>query len=110
MGKLCNVKEKDRSLMAVPLKHRQSATIPRMDGIQDPNLVRFLNDMSKIIRDSFSNIYDDLSRISTSAVVDSIYFGSPTANGTWRIIPSGVNLSIQRMEAGIWVEKDSITP
>lgn len=41
---------------------------------------------------------------------DALYFGARTANGCWRITPSGDNLVFQRREADAWVTKDTITP
>ena len=38
------------------------------------------------------------------------YFGNPNTNGSWRIINDGTNLSFQRREAGVWVEKSAATP
>jgi hypothetical protein len=34
-----------------------------------------------------------------------VYFGDPTVNGTWRIIPDGTSLKHQRRESGSWVDK-----
>lgn len=48
-----------------------------------------------------------------SIIIDSfgrMCFGDPTVNGTWGIIPVGVNLSIQVLTAGVWVEKSNIAP
>ena len=38
------------------------------------------------------------------------YLGDPGTDGSWRIIRSGNNLSIQRLESGVWVQKGSYTP
>lgn len=38
-----------------------------------------------------------------------IYLGSKDTDGSWRFIRSGDDLSIQRLEASVWVEKASIT-
>lgn len=46
-----------------------------------------------------------------SPAITSLVLGSnPAVNGNWQIIISGNNLSFQRMELGVWVEKSSITP
>lgn len=37
-------------------------------------------------------------------------YGDPTTDGTWRIIPNGNDLSIQKRESGVWVEKTAVTP
>ena len=39
-----------------------------------------------------------------------IDFGNTAVDGTWRIIPSGNNLSFQRREGGTFVEKMASTP
>ncbi|MBZ0315078.1 MAG: hypothetical protein K8L91_01575 [Anaerolineae bacterium] len=36
------------------------------------------------------------------------YIGDSATNGSWRIMPSGANLLIQKREAGSWVTKDTI--
>lgn len=47
---------------------------------------------------------------STTPQVTSIYFGDPATNGTWVITTSGNNLSFQRRESGVYVEKSAVTP
>ena len=39
-----------------------------------------------------------------------VYLGDRTTNGSWRIIPEGVNLVVQKRESGLWVTKSTITP
>ena len=48
--------------------------------------------------------------LGVASVVPYIYFGDPGADGTWLITPSGNNLSFQRRENGVYIEKDSLTP
>ena len=49
--------------------------------------------------------------LSQSPSITSLIFGSnPAVDGNWQIIVSGNNLSFQRMESGVWVEKSNITP
>lgn len=95
--------------MSISLRTRKSILTPSLSNIKDPAIAEVLNDLAKIIKESFNNVYDDLSSLSTTTKVDSVYFGSPTTDGTWRIIPSGNDLSIQRRESGVWVQKDLIT-
>ena len=38
------------------------------------------------------------------------YLGDASVDGTWRIIRDGDNLSVQRRESGVWVEKSSFLP
>jgi hypothetical protein len=39
-----------------------------------------------------------------------VYFGSPTTNGSYRIVRDGDNLNIERRESGSWVAKDFTAP
>ena len=39
-----------------------------------------------------------------------VYFGSPSVNGSWRIVRDGNDLNIERRESGSWVSKDSTLP
>ena len=48
--------------------------------------------------------------ISTTVVQGWLYLGDPGTQGTWRIGQVGNNLSFQRFESGVWVEKDAMTP
>lgn len=48
--------------------------------------------------------------LSTSPSITALYFGDANTDGSWRILPVGNNLSIQRRESGSWVEKDAMTP
>lgn len=48
--------------------------------------------------------------LSGSPIFGVLYFGDPTTNGTWRIIPDGNNLSVQRRESGSYVEKTAFEP
>ena len=41
---------------------------------------------------------------------DAIYFGDPATDGTWRIVRSGNNFSMQRRETSAWVDKGGYTP
>lgn len=38
-----------------------------------------------------------------------VYFGNPAVDGTWRILRSGNNLVIERLETGSWVTKSTIS-
>ena len=51
------------------------------------------------------NIY-----LNQSPTVTSIIWGDGVTDGSWRIIESGNNLSVQRLESGVWVEKSAFTP
>lgn len=45
-----------------------------------------------------------------SPQVNDLNIGDPAADGSWRIIVSGNDLSVQRRESGSWVEKGSFQP
>jgi len=58
-------------------------------------------------------ISTDVQIIGDTLVVASatpVYFGSPTANGSYRIIRDGNNLNIERRESGLWVAKEYTMP
>jgi len=40
---------------------------------------------------------------------DPTYIGDPNTDGSWRFIINGTDLSVQRREGGIWVEKAAFT-
>lgn len=58
------------------------------------------------VKDDWSLVWSGLVMPSTSA----IYFGSPTTDGSWRIIRSGNDLEMQRRESSTWVNKLAATP
>ncbi len=39
-----------------------------------------------------------------------IYLGDRNTDGSWRILPSGANLSIEKRESGVWVQKGGYAP
>ncbi|GIV32718.1 MAG: hypothetical protein KatS3mg031_0253 [Chitinophagales bacterium] len=41
---------------------------------------------------------------------DAFYFGDPAVDGTWRIVRNGSNLSFERKESGVWVQKSVMAP
>lgn len=45
-----------------------------------------------------------------SPQVNDLNIGDPATNGSWRIVKSGSNLSVQRLESGAWVETFAFTP
>ncbi len=51
-----------------------------------------------------------LKKLIIDGVDDTFYFGDENTNGSWRIIISGTELSIQKREGGVWVEKSAFTP
>ena len=90
----------------ISLQSKKSVKTPNLNQITDPVLQQILNDFAKVITDNARNVYQDLSALN----IDVFYFGDPNTNGSWRIIPVGNNLSVQRREGGIWVDKHSFTP
>lgn len=59
---------------------------------------------------AINGILDLTGSSSTTPQVTSIYFGDPATDGTWVITTSGNNLSFQRRESGVYVEKSAVTP
>ncbi len=53
------------------------------------------------IRNAPNDNWEITSTVSTSI----ISIGDPAADGSWRILVSGVDLVVQRKESGSWVEK-----
>jgi hypothetical protein len=39
-----------------------------------------------------------------------VYLGDENTDGSWRLIIVETDLSIQKRESGVWVEKSSFTP
>lgn len=95
--------------MSANLKTPQTVVLPNLSGIKDPAVAQVLNDLEKVIKTIAQNTYLDLTALSTTAYVDSIYFGAPKTNGSWRIIVSGSDLLIQRLISGAWTTKSTIT-
>lgn len=70
---------------------------------------------SKTPVDVLDNILGDarylkLDQTNPQAIINGIYFGDPTVDGSWRIFPSGNNLMMQRRESGSWETKSEVTP
>lgn len=38
------------------------------------------------------------------------YFGDTNTDGSWRLVRSGNNLEVQRLESSSWVSKSTFTP
>ena len=51
-----------------------------------------------------------IERMTTGSGEESFYFGDESTNGSWRLIIVGNDLSIQKRESGVWVEKSAFTP
>lgn len=45
-----------------------------------------------------------------SPQVNDLNIGDPASNGSWRIVKSGDNLSVQKLVAGTWTETFAFTP
>ena len=74
-------------------------------------LIEFLTNLTRSVYDSIRDIISEFNgKIEVTNITikdaDPITFGEE-ANGSWRIIRSGNNLSFQRRESGSWVEKGS---
>lgn len=76
---------------------------PIFTDLSDSNQLVELNSYLQKMQ---AKINDSLELASDEAV----YFGDRNTNGSWRIIRSGNNLLIQRLETSVWTTKDTITP
>ncbi len=88
------------------LKTTKNIRTPNLSGVSDPLVEQILVDLCRTVKDTFNNVYQDLNNI-TNQYND---LGAPGTNGSWRLIQSGNNLSVQRLEGGVWVEKSSFHP
>lgn len=84
------------------LKHKKQVNFPTgTSGALEEGFMQ--------IKDSFRDIYDDLTRMdSENQQVQ--YFGDRNTDGSWRIRVNGNNLVFERRESGAWVEKSAIVP
>ena len=89
------------------LKSKKSIPFADVEKITDPTVKAAFQDVLKTLQDNFKNTYDDLNDLSTGAT---LYLGDSGTNGSWRLTVSGANLSVQKREAGAWVEKAAFTP
>lgn len=96
----------------LPLKHRANTTPPDTKLVKDNGTRQTIDQVVKNASDTSLRIYDDLKNITDQLPQggNALYFGDPVVNGTWRIIVSGVNLSVQLREAGSWNEKGFYSP
>jgi len=52
----------------------------------------------------------DIDTTSSSGGANPLYIGDSGTDGSWRFIIVGNDLSVQRRESGVWVEKGSFMP
>ena len=64
----------------------------------------------KILKYNSTTLMWELVDEGVFGATDAVYLGDPLVAGTWRIIRDGNNLSYQRFEGGIWVEKGASLP
>lgn len=98
--------------MVQPLKHAATTVAPDIGVADGSGTQNVLTQVMQQIQKANQNIFDDLSSLygAQAEVSGVVYIGSKTTNGSWRLIISGNNLSIQRLESGVWVEKSAFTP
>lgn len=89
------------------MKHRATVEPPDLGLVKDGGAKSVLDQLFRLFKQTSINIYDDLIATQRDHV---LYFGDEATEGTWRIIQSGNNLSFQRLEAGVWVQKSAMTP
>lgn len=76
-------------------------------------VVNYLNDLTSAVYEAISTIEEEFNgRIEVVNMLikdsDPITFGEES-NNSWRIVRSGNNLSFQRRETGVWVEKGNFS-
>ena len=85
------------------LKTAPIIKLPDIGKIQDDSTRKALEQLLRFMFDNQRNIYDDLNSSATN-------FGDSGTDGSWRLVRDGNNLSVQRREAGVWVEKSAFVP
>jgi len=51
-----------------------------------------------------------IERMTNEGGEETFYVGDKDTDGSWRLIIDSDNLSIQKRESGVWVEKSAFTP
>lgn len=92
-----------------PLQTTSQLQLPNTSALDSNDPVRQL---TLAVSQQNTRIFNDLTMIFNAMPQNSgvLYFGDPSVNGTWKIINSGNNLSVQRLEVGVWNEKFAFTP
>jgi hypothetical protein len=68
------------------------------------------NEMPYVDKYKANKLYNDLNMNSNNLDgVLGLYFGSSTSDGSWRMMPSGADLLIQKRVSGAWVTKSTIS-
>lgn len=76
--------------------------------IGGPNLPNYSNENGTFLKAQNGRIsWDSAGADATSGI---FLLGPDSVEGTWRFYVDGSNLSVQRYESGIWVEKGSFMP
>ena len=94
------------------LQHKKQTIYPDIKTKDSKETAKTVDDSFRVNKDALGRIYDDLSNLNDTLpdVAGVLYFGDSATDGTWRIIVSGVNLSVQLRVAGSYVEKSAFTP
>jgi hypothetical protein len=74
------------------------------------NISNYTTPTTRVLGDGTTNVYGDLyvHGYASGSADKAIYLG-PLADGNWRIVVDGNDLSFQRRESGAWVEKGAFT-
>lgn len=93
------------------LRHRKQTNYPDIKTKDPKETAKTMDESFRANKQALKNIYDDLVDINDALPENAqvVYFGPSGTDGTWRIIPSGNDLSVQRREGGVWVEKGLFT-
>lgn len=88
---------------------RQVSTVPTHAGDEGEHLLYVSGTVRRLYVYDITNATWHYMEWDASGL-GTTYFGDSTTDGTWRITPVGNNLSVQRREAGSWVEKSAYVP
>jgi len=84
------------------------AQVKKISSNTDNTVMRWENTTGDTPNTSLVTIDDNGSVSIPSA--EAFYFGSPTVDGSWRIVRNGNNLNLERRESGSWVNKGNFLP
>jgi len=75
----------------VIFKHRKSVEFPKGMEITDPAVIKYVEDLGKILIQTFKNIYDDLTRLEKAEVVSSLPTATLDNRGKFYLVPQGAD-------------------
>jgi len=85
----------------------------RIDGILD-EIEKMRRHFNKKLEDAINKAMNEVGGRYTfggfSPQVNDLNIGDPATDGSWRIVRSGNNLAVQRLESGAWTQKGLFKP